>query len=632
MQTKFLVVFAAFIALIAANCYMQWQPGSNDRNQEANTDRDNANRLFDSQNNAKGGYCRGPAMSFYAGSQIAMHWTSQHGCGRNPGLMCNFVIQHMCSQSDADNMDLIRDGTTTNTITDDTTGPNQVDTNTGLLLYGMHENYEYYQMCKGRDRNTGLFIADREDQGGLNAGRRSAIYTRQNNNGDRHGYECTEERDYYPYWGPSPWIDTAVLAQNTDWCSFYKTESQNVKDRGYCSKSATDTSDSQDASVYARYITQADCSKAGTGYSWVTVPNWGVDAPDCVQAPFNRENHLGNTFGGFEAMYNMTVPSVVPTNWTTGSSSDCVANSNCNCVLRIRYNISTSDGSSDSETDYEEYANPTGGFIDSSKNGRASPITEDPKVSLDGFTVKLAIDTTQFGRTFQDRTHMFHILPRPSGLPDSVRIFNLGVRGKRGNIVQTYPATEYIWTPEFLTVTAGDYIHFQWTGCDQNPAGNAGEGAAQTDRSNIMQLKAKADSYPITDDWVSANPSKLLFPDVALRGFMTYQGQTNCDPNTNDDNADTNCFKLNASPQLFDGGLIAMNNTGTFWFMSSRNNNFSNRGQKGTIIVNSFIPEWAVGVVVAGAAVFLGATTIGGLILYAKAYPHSGASSLVSRL
>jgi len=66
--------------------------------------------------------------------------------------------------------------------------------------------------------------------------------------------------------------------------------------------------------------------------------------------------------------------------------------------------------------------------------------------------------------------------------------------------------------------------------------------------------------------------------------------------------------------------------------MSSRNNNFSNRGQKGSLYVNSVIPTWAVGVVVAGAAVFLGATTIGGLILYAKAYPHSGASSLVSRL
>lgn len=328
----------------------------------------------------------------------------------------------MCLNTDAPADTLLRDGTTTDTITDDQNGFRANDTN-GNFLYGMHEPYEYYQMCKGRDRNLGLFIADRESQGGLNENRRSAIYTRQNNNGNRHGFECTEERDYYPYWGPSPWHDIAVLTQNTDWCDFYKTESQNVKDRGYCTKSATDDSDDQeDNSIYARYIDQTTCNaKATNGYEWVTVSAWGETAPDCVQAPFTRENHLGNGFNGFENSYNWTLPTSIRTYWN-GSTYDCLAEDNCNCALRIRYNISTSDGSSDSETDYEEYHNPVSGFIDYTKNGRNSPITEDPYVTQDGNMYRLAIDTTQFGRTFQDRTHMFHISPRPEGVLATARI------------------------------------------------------------------------------------------------------------------------------------------------------------------------------------------------------------------
>ena len=56
--------------------------------------------------------------------------------------------------------------------------------------------------------STGLFTADQQLKGN------SPIYTRQNKAGTRRGYEVPEERDYYPYWGPSPWKDIAIMVSD----------------------------------------------------------------------------------------------------------------------------------------------------------------------------------------------------------------------------------------------------------------------------------------------------------------------------------------------------------------------------------------------------------------------------------
>ena len=46
--------------------------------------------------------------------------------------------------------------------------------------------------------------------------------------------------------------------------------------------------------------------------------------------------------------------------------------------------------------------------------------------------------------------------------------------GRRGNIVQVYPSVEYDFVPSELSVEQGTLLHFQWTGSDANPNGNAG--------------------------------------------------------------------------------------------------------------------------------------------------------------
>jgi hypothetical protein len=614
---KFAIVFLAIVAIVFADIYMHNPRGSNDRLNENNVNRNNANRLYDSQNNAKGGYCYGPAMTFYERSLLMVEWTVQHGCGANPKLYCNFVIQYMCGRTSDDDMTRIRDGSTTNTIPDDPNGPLQKETN-GDYTFGMHESYQYYQDCKTRTRNMGLYIADRQAVGGLTPGRRSAIFTRQNNNGNRHGYECNEERDYYPYWHPSPWKDIAILTHNTDYCDFYKAESQNVKPKGYCA---------DDDGEVQRPNNPVECQQQQ--YNWMEAPAHGIAAPDCLQAPWSRDNHLGNGVqtGGYNNNYNWTLPS--------SRDEPCINDGTCECVLRARYNISTI------EEGYPDMSRPDAGFADWTLNGGASITTQNPVLNEGevGNELQLAIDTSQFGRTFEDRSHVFHIAKRPDGVSSLARIFNLNVRGKRGNIVQAYPAVEYDFVPSDLHARVGDYVHFQWTGCDTNPAGYAGQGRAGTDRSNCVQIVDSSHSYPAPQYWIDQNQGKVLFEDAGLRLRMAQLDQTNCltkaEIEANGDNADQSlryCGRLNAASPYFNGGLIKMNKTGSFHFMSTRNHNFTNRDQKGSIIVSPLLPSWALGLVIAGSVLFVAAAGVAGMMFYAKNNPHSGIANVFSKM
>jgi hypothetical protein len=182
-----------------------------------------------------------------AASYLKLEWADQHGCGGNENSdptkqNCLLVIQYMCqTQSDYsdDNLNRLRDGLVTTSqaytnMNNDTLAANQQrKQNDVKLIQALNEPWEWYDSCRYRQRNTGLFTADqvlRQNEKGYS----SAIYTRQNPNGNRNGYECAEERDYYPYFHPSVWTDIAVLTSNDSLCNYYRNESFNQKSKYLC--------------------------------------------------------------------------------------------------------------------------------------------------------------------------------------------------------------------------------------------------------------------------------------------------------------------------------------------------------------------------------------------------------------
>ena len=123
-------------------------------------------------------------------------------------------LQYTC---DAD----IRDGTSTKTIPLDDYENKE---------FGRHESYDYYLNCLTRTRNKGLFTSNQNLKGD------SAKYTRQDNQGNRYGFECPEERDYYPYWAYSPWKDIAVLTDYQD-CEKIRSQNQNYTGQDFIQNS-----------------------------------------------------------------------------------------------------------------------------------------------------------------------------------------------------------------------------------------------------------------------------------------------------------------------------------------------------------------------------------------------------------
>jgi hypothetical protein len=637
---KLYVCVQFLLVYVVGDVYMQTPPGANNRLDEQNRERANANRLCDTQNNNRGGYNVGK-MEYYKGEKVPIGWTQQHGSSKYQMEHSELIIQYMYSP-------LIRDGTTTRTIPIKATECQNYDCDTDVR-FGRHESLDFYEMCTQTEQNQGLFTANQNLKGP------SARFTRQNNQGTRNGYECPEERDYYPYWRPSPWIDAAYITADTAKCSAIQAESQNVKERYECRlpEAFFDNGGTLNKGQNSMYpLNKEDCEAFtktdgnGTDHTgvWNTIPAHGVAAPLCQQMEQTRANHHGNPGGRSIYEHPWTVPDI-----PDGSQ----------VVLRIRYNITTNEfnqiGAWETNTSVNAGVNATYNAAKNNPNPnndrsqyplwadygldeatganeREYELINNPQVDAFGveygdgaIKLQLAVNTAQFGRGFQDRSHYFFVNDPPAGDCAGQVIKLQTVRGKRGNIVQTYPATEYIFAPEQSFLRAGDCVHFAWTGSNTNPNNNDGQGKQGTDRSNMVVLRtdqydkvdysnfewdmgfdngeadvgSKGNSYPsyvkqpegyiIPDQFIDELVTEAFggMPEDILTALATTRKYPHDFGNMEElDDAGTG---FNMAPQK-------VTKQGCWNYMSTRNNNFSNRAQKGKFCVT----EGDVGDIVVG--------------------------------
>jgi hypothetical protein len=173
-------------------------------------------------------------------------------------------------------------------------------------------------------------------------------------------------------------------------------------------------------------------------------------------------------------------------------------------------------------------------------------------------------------------------------------------------------------------IPQGALLHIQFAGADSNNNGNAGNGKAGTDCSNLVQISGSGitkassihkhtlffngeeqDSYDEEyepedvqncDNWWGSchrnrpNGEELVAKLAFLDQDYYARSRTKACPSdpedyNNQDNKNQNCYQLNNAPAYYDGGLVEMRDQGTHHIASTRNNDYSNRSHKSKIIV-----------------------------------------------
>merc|ERR1711972_283405 len=200
--------------------------------------------------------------------------------------------------------------------------------------------------------------------------------------------------------------------------------------------------------------------------------------------------------------------------------------------------------------------------------------------------LRSAYNTDQLGRVFEDRSHKIEFRQVPDDvkaeLEKGSKLYNINARGKIGNNVEVYPAFEYDFVPSRLEANQGDFIHIQWSGSNTN---DRGDDHSQVDENGntVGWLQGKdRHNMVMIDDFGDVKPSEDLEKLGEILGLssddlmkLAFDGVVGGDNES-----------LQSAGAYFDLGIRKLDKKGKAMFMSTVNNRFGVRTQKGKVIVN----------------------------------------------
>lgn len=618
------VVLLALVAMVAADTY-DLRRGHNNKNRYDVTDgqnTDNQKRIMDSELNAKGGFppCNTPP-TYPVGSVFTFAYTVQHGLSMQ-NLRSAVVLQYISSKDAPALMVYDAAGTDKNTLDFDgvftNAGRTQITggaANSNTLTRTQLEaavplNYvRGDQSTRGRRENARTAVEGfhRLRNGGTWVGGTKQVNeiadqpyqtaTRQNTDGDddRYGIELAAERDEYPHPHCSDFKDLAVYVGDatnvTTMCPFYQANSQNVQKRSGCDKVA--------------YPTEQSCKD--NGGNWGTLDcDWGIEPPVCLLAARSADNHLGNAQGDNSGGNNQVT---LLHNITTPNEPGA------RIALRLRYNTSSGD--------FEGWGPNK---LDHKHNGANAPFQQNQKYTIGTYAntpieLQMSINLAQFYRVFEDSSDHLDIAEDDGNACPGGTVFNIYSRGKRGNIVQAYPAVEYMPLPRQPEIDLCDCLNFQFTGAGPNDykagqnlydAGQAGNGD-QVDLHGAVCAANDGVNQPLyMRDWAPCVPE-----DVQNRDKVMWNMATSCV-----DEGTTVDVELDGSKLYCNVGTFQYCERTTLAMFSPRNNAFTNRSEKISIHVGNSNQLWIIAIAIASTLLVLSALSAGAA-LYAKKKPNS---------